>query len=828
MKNDDSFLPMTPKYLLAVVAVLTILANSVLLSPVTLVVRALAILLLTTGVPGLLLFSSIFPLRQHRGETSLESLCLIGGLGFAWIILISLVYSYLPGGMPFWGTLILFNVTNIVLLFLSWRINSLKAVSPSFPPQTDSSKQSDMLWAVAGTVCLLLVAGSLRFTNLGYAEFQGDEARAMLRAAAVIQGYEDVLFIHRKGPTEILLPAALYSLLGRIDEATARLPFAVANLLGLLAIFALGWRLLGAWTGWIGAMLLALDGYFVAFARIVQYQSIVFLMSVLIVWLLYRSVETSDSSRRYLFVAAALGAVGLLSHYEALMVVFPASMLFFHALKSNGKLPWTWSSIGVACTILLAIAFLFYVPFLLNPTFADTFRYLSSSRIGVGGQFPYNNLADFWTRSTLYSPSLYIGLLGLFGLLSPVLIYYRLRGGASVPAAVWMLAMWWLGPFALAMFVTADPRTHVYTAFFGWSLLVAWVVTSFGSRIIERAANSNRHFGVATATAALIGVAFVTYCANYGYWYFVHVENEVLRNWDTDRPSGYPVTYEVPSPQGIFAFPMRNGWKAIEGLYAEGMLDGSYLTNTKAHIVNWYLRDVDFCTRNHRYYFFAEDNNLYKREEYQELRRQLQEQYSHWGVILVNGQPRLDIYERNNADIGDPLYFTSQHFEFDYLQNHSTPYFDIGEPIVTAQKSPLLSEQSDIRFGDSIRLLGYAIEPVSTIQGGSVLATLYWRAEAAVDQNLMVFNQIIDTATNRKVGQLDGQPGCESRPTSTWSPGEVIVDRYRVPIFDDAPPGEYPLLVGLYNPDDMGRLEAFDQTGQPLGSAVTIGQIRVD
>ena len=67
---------------------------------------------------------------------------------------------------------------------------------------------------------------------------------AVLRGAAVIQGYDDVLFLHKKGPGEILIPTAIFSALGNITETTARLPFAIANLTALAAITR-GRRLIG-------------------------------------------------------------------------------------------------------------------------------------------------------------------------------------------------------------------------------------------------------------------------------------------------------------------------------------------------------------------------------------------------------------------------------------------------------------------------------------------------------------------------------------------------------------------------------------------------------
>ncbi len=145
---------------------------------------------------------------------------------------------------------------------------------------------------------LALVAGVLRFSDLAYSEFQGDEARAVLRSAECIQGYHDALLTHKKGPVEILLPAGVYVMAQRLNEAAARLPFALLNLAGLLAVFLLGWRLYHPVAGWAAAMLLALDGYFIGFARIVQYQSVVFLMVVLTVLVLYRLVRAAARPAR--------------------------------------------------------------------------------------------------------------------------------------------------------------------------------------------------------------------------------------------------------------------------------------------------------------------------------------------------------------------------------------------------------------------------------------------------------------------------------------------------------------------------------------------------
>jgi hypothetical protein len=73
-----------------------------------------------------------------------------------------------------------------------------------------------------------------------------------------------------------------------------------------------------------------------------------------------------------------------------------------------------------------------------------------------------------------------------------------------------------------------------------------------------------------------------------------------------------------------------------------------------------------------------------------------------------------------------------------------------------------------------------------------------------------VFVHFLDR-TNHVAAQHDDFPVGGDRPTTSWIPGEIIVDRYDVPIPADLPPGRYTLEVGFYDP----------VTGRRLGPVVT-------
>src|SRR5690606_29438254 len=126
---------------------------------------------------------------------------------------VMLLLSYLPGPILPWQTLLAFDglLVILILLVLLRPAPAPTAVPPD--PALDAwpalwpafGVPGDRRWLAAGLLILVLTAVFMRVPNLGYSEFQGDETRALLRTAEAIQGREDTLMLHKKGPAEILL-----------------------------------------------------------------------------------------------------------------------------------------------------------------------------------------------------------------------------------------------------------------------------------------------------------------------------------------------------------------------------------------------------------------------------------------------------------------------------------------------------------------------------------------------------------------------------------------------------------------------------------------------
>ncbi len=92
--------------------------------------------------------------------------------------------------------------------------------------------------------------------------------------------------------------------------------------------------------------------------------------------------------------------------------------------------------------------------------------------------------------------------------------------------------------------------------------------------------------------------------------------------------------------------------------------------------------------------------------------------------------------------------------------------------------------------------------------GASVPVTLRWRCTAPIDRSYQVFIHILTEDMGAAVAQQDIIPLNGLRPTTDWTPGEVINDPHQVDLPVGTPPGTYQIRVGLYG--DAGRMPVVD------------------
>jgi 4-amino-4-deoxy-L-arabinose transferase-like glycosyltransferase len=135
-----------------------------------------------------------------------------------------------------------------------------------------------------------------------------------------------------------------------------------------------------------------------------------------------------------------------------------------------------------------------------------------------------------------------------------------------------------------------------------------------------------------------------------------------------------------------------------------------------------------------------------------------------------------------------------------------------------------------INLGDQMRLVGYEISTLAPRAGSEMTVTLYWQAIAPMTRNYTVFVQVLDRATLRKAGESNAQPAGWTRPTSAWSPGEIVTDTHPLAISPDAPPETYVLDIGAFVQASDGsfeRLRIIAADGAANADAVELTRLRV-
>ena len=124
-------------------------------------------------------------------------------------------------------------------------------------------------------------------------------------------------------------------------------------------------------------------------------------------------------------------------------------------------------------------------------------------------------------------------------------------------------------------------------------------------------------------------------------------------------------------------------------------------------------------------------------------------------------------------------------------------------------------------------MIGYDLTPYFDVKERILRVTLYWQVLAQPQQDYTVFVHL--TAPDGFVkAQHDQQPFDGLWPTSRWTAGDVLADRYEIVLDENVQPGEYLLLAGLYEAQTGQRLPLIGESRAPSPNAVLLGQVTVE
>ncbi|MFN2201681.1 MAG: hypothetical protein ACK2UO_10760, partial [Caldilineaceae bacterium] len=166
----------------------------------------------------------------------------------------------------------------------------------------------------------------------------------------------------------------------------------------------------------------------------------------------------------------------------------------------------------------------------------------------------------------------------------------------------------------------------------------------------------------------------------------------------------------------------------------------------------------------------------------------------------------------------------------------SDPYLLDYLIIGNLPQKPLDSLKPQADLGGHIALLGadlmgddgtaIARNHEAFAAGDTVNLRLFWRALSYMYTDYTAFVHVIGPDGQMAL-QHDQRPMNGFLPTSYWPPNQVIADDYALELPADALPGEYQVVVGLYDLATMDRLPV-TRDGEPSGDSVVARTFQVE
>ncbi|MFC1722337.1 ArnT family glycosyltransferase [Patescibacteria group bacterium] len=450
-------------------------------------------------------------------------------------------------------------------------------------------------------IIILLIAFSLRFINLGYSDYQGDEIKAFFKKDANVST-ANFLLNQRKGPGQFFVTYAIkfinpnYS-----NELVSRFPFAFAGGLSVFFLYKLVELHFGKKVAFYSSFFFATNGFFVALSRIVQYQSFVILFMVCALYYLSLSMETEKYKYKGLFLGLFFWALSVLFHYDGVFIAPLGLFLIFSWVKKNVKKfnfsDNNFKKLFKYSIVSLIFVLSFYIPFVFNLS-QNTLSYWSGRVTGDVSSKLSSSKYLFTVYQPIYVVHFYL-VLALSG--SAYLITYAfkilLKGRKNTfmkvlnllpfdkefSAITFFYVLWILVPLVFLEAFVYIPGTHIYTYLLPLSVLLA-----FGIVYIEKIIHLFKRF-IHPNVISYAGIALL-FVFLYLQSYAIFVDNTEEYPWESERF----LIWELHQPTPIFhlsmfGFPYYRNWEGISNVIVSSDNNGYYSTNERSSIARHFV-----------------------------------------------------------------------------------------------------------------------------------------------------------------------------------------------------------------------------------------------
>lgn len=445
-------------------------------------------------------------------------------------------------------------------------------------------------YEVCFLIFLFVISAVLRFPQLGYSHFYGDEAKTLFLRKDV--SAKDFFLNQRKGPVQFLVVWMMEKVSGGYGEGFIRLPFAVAGVLNVLVFYYIVRELFGSKTASVSSLLYSLNGLFVAFSRTAQYQSFLLLFGFLAIGFLLRFCKFP---KRILLIASSFFlALAFLSHYDAVFFAIIAFMMLFKFHKDGKVL-----AKDVLLWYVLPFSILtlpFYFPYIVGGYFVEhTIGYLSRRVLGSVNDRISSSSYTF----QIYNPVSLTWTLYLFAVI-PVYEFLRSK------SFLWghrVLFVWFLVPFIIFELILSNPGTHILNYVIPLTILAGVGIVRFVDGI-ESLLVKNVFMSF---TAAIFLIYFI-----FDLVIYVPVFNDGYP-WRVSKKGSFLLRKADKSYNlFLYGFPYYREWEKMNRFHVENGIR-SFYTNDNVTVGEYYLFGIPSVAISQtgqmpQYYIFVRDS----------------------------------------------------------------------------------------------------------------------------------------------------------------------------------------------------------------------------
>jgi hypothetical protein len=463
--------------------------------------------------------------------------------------------------------------------------------------------------------------------NLGYSDYQGDEIKALFRPSDGQTALE-FLFSQRKGPIQFFV-TYLMSLFDPtyMNQFLLRLPFALAGILAIYFFYKLVKMHFGDKIALYASLFVSMNGIFVAFSRLVQYQSFTILFFILALYFFTLTIKKPKWEVKGWYWGMVFWALSILAHYDGgFIALFALYILVTWYKQSELSDKIKRKHILFSGLIFAAMLAVFFVPYVFH--ISDSTKLYWANRLTSSGGKISSSIVTFQVYNPLYVLPVFSGLI--------LLSFVKIRKS-------WPVVLWAVFPLVVWELITDIPGTHIYNY-----LLPGAILAAFGITVVEDLVTTVfkplfggiiNKLGLMTLFIFMLLLSHVVFVNNTIEYPWV---NAKFGEWSLNRPS--PL-YHL----SMFGFPYNRGWEEI-GEYVMENSSGYFSTNERKSIPRFYV-PLPKDTTMAGHYISIENPQSFSPNFTQEKAKYWGDRYKPVKIITVRNKVVARIYFMEQGDL---------------------------------------------------------------------------------------------------------------------------------------------------------------------------------